>query len=171
MAPPCLVLPSNITDTSLVEPPCPGKDNSFFILSTSCLKIRVIYYSCWLGDAHFTLAEKAACRFYWWKSLPSEIPSLLLVCMLVQLKVASVASCRLFSRLSASLMKQSPWQSDADLWSGKYDRVTELSSCHIFLSYCTFPLLTVRNGLWQLWLVLARHFSERAKSFGSNRLA
>ena len=25
MAPPCLVLPSNITDTSLVEPPCPGK--------------------------------------------------------------------------------------------------------------------------------------------------
>ena len=101
--------------------------------------------------------------------------------MLAQLKVASVASCRLFSRLSASLMKQSPckhhkkslclWQSDADLWSGKCDRVTELSSCHISLSYCTFPLLTVRNGLWQLWLVLARHFSERAKSFGSNRLA
>ena len=97
--------------------------------------------------------------------------------MLAQLKVASVASWRLFSRLSASLMKQSPckhhkkslclWQSDADLWSGKCDRVTELSSCHISLSYCTFPLLTVRNGLWQLWLVLARHFSERAKSFGS----
>ena len=43
MASPCLVLPSNITNTSLVEPPCPGKDNSFFILSTFCLKIRVIY--------------------------------------------------------------------------------------------------------------------------------
>ena len=41
----------------------------------------------------------------------------------------------------------------------------------MFLSYCTFPLLTVGNGLWQLWLVLARHFSERAVSFRSNRLA
>jgi len=34
------------------------------------------------------------------------------------------------------------------------------------------PLLAIiYNGLWQLWLVLARHFSERAERFRSNRLA
>ena len=32
-------------------------------------------------------------------------------------------------------------------------------------------LAMIYNGLWQLWLVLARHFSERAVSFRSNRLA
>ena len=42
MASPCLVLLWNITDTSLVISPCPGKDSSFFILSTTCLKIKVI---------------------------------------------------------------------------------------------------------------------------------
>lgn len=43
MASPCLVLPLSITVTSLVIYSCPGKDSSFFILSTSCLQIRVIY--------------------------------------------------------------------------------------------------------------------------------
>ena len=31
-----------------------------------------------------------------------------------------------------------------------------------------FLLAIIYNGLWQLWLVLARHFSERAVSFRSN---
>ena len=34
-----------------------------------------------------------------------------------------------------------------------------------------FLLAIIYNGLWQLWLVLAHHFSERAVSFRSNRLA
>ena len=34
-----------------------------------------------------------------------------------------------------------------------------------------FLLAIVYNGLWQLCLVLAPHFSERAVSFRSNRLA
>ena len=55
-----------------------------------------------------------------------------------------------------------------NLGTGSYDLVKELSSCHMFLFYCTFPLLSVGNGLW---LFLARHFSERAASFRSNRLA
>ena len=80
----------------------------------------------------------------------------------------------------SSLTKQSPckhhkkssylWQSDADLGTGSYDLVKELSSCYMFLSYCTFPLFA-GNGLWQLWLVLTRHFSQRTASFRSNRLA
>ena len=32
-------------------------------------------------------------------------------------------------------------------------------------------LATIYNGLWSLWLVRARHFSERAIRFRSNRLA
>ena len=32
-------------------------------------------------------------------------------------------------------------------------------------------LATIYNGLWSLWLIRARHFSERAVRFRSNRLA
>ena len=44
-----------------------------------------------------------------------------------------------------------------------------LASWVVSSSY--FPFVDVGNGLSQLWLVLARHFSERAVRFRSNRLA
>ena len=43
IASPCLVLPSNITETSLVPSALPGKVNSCFTLSVSCLKMRDMY--------------------------------------------------------------------------------------------------------------------------------
>ena len=43
IASPCLVLLSNITETSLVPSALPGKDNSCFTLSVSCLRMRNIY--------------------------------------------------------------------------------------------------------------------------------
>lgn len=96
MASPCLVLPSNITDTSLVICPCAGKDSSF-------LKIWVIYC------ARLELLVR------WWPFFSSRECSLSILlmgipafrnsstisCLYACWAKTSVLSWRVFSRLSA----------------------------------------------------------------------
>ena len=101
MASPCL-------DTSLVVSPCRarGKDSSFFILSTSCLKIRVIYcvrlellVRRWL---FFSSRERSLSILL--MGIPSFRNSSTTSCLYACWAKGSVLSWRVFSQLSVSVI-------------------------------------------------------------------
>ena len=103
IASPCLVLPSNITETSLVIS-SPGKDSSFFILSTSCLKIRETYCprcALWVRRYPF-FSSKGRSLSTFPIGIPAFKNSSTTSCRYACSANGSVLSLRVFSLLSAS---------------------------------------------------------------------